>query len=1130
MAGRPFYEHSIDAGDAWTLHDAYGHVVTTWDGRGFQIDRAYDLGDRPLSTKVKGGDGAAPLHDRVVEVWAYGESLGDPADAARRNLFGRRMTSSDSAGQVSVDHYDPPGHVLSSTRQLRLLTDIATEPSYPASATFEQDQYTTSAMFDALGRPTTDTLPDGTVRAFEYLPSGPLARVRVTTPDGTLSSTAILDGTAYGARGERRHVKLGNGVEVAYGYDAVTRRLSTQTAKLGTQSLQAISYVYDPVGNLVRLTDAAQQGPSPTISGATAPGRRDYTYDAHYRLLTATGRVHQALLQYDYVPTAAGTFMGTRQVGLNDRTAIEQFRQKYAYDASGNMLSLKHVGQSQSWTTTMWVSQTSNRSMPLYDPGDVLVQSPDGRFDAGGNLVQVAHLRAMEWTFRGALGHAVVTRRDGAPDDDERYVYGADGVRVRKVTTRVVNGQAEVTEKVYLGDAERRTVTLGGKKILERWTVHVRDGEQRVALVHRWVQDDLKREVDSVPQVKVHYQLNTHQGSSAMELDESGGVISYEEYLPHGGTAFIAGDDVRAVGLKEYRYSGKECDAVTGLYYYGHRSYASWMGRWASPDPIGPEDDLNLYQFVHGDPVGRTDDQGLRSPEPLHKAPKFNFVPAMPAASTNALQACVPPECFLMPSFTPPSPAPHTPSSSATPTPHTPGLPQPAQHQHHDPPGAQHAQPHALSPSPPDVAPPSAPGAAAQPESPAADQSTTGRIEVPRTISLSFLDLFGLPRAPAAPEPPRSPELEARIRRASEASSGGSTAPHEPEPPSRLASQVVETERFNNRGFPLLGFLLPHIELRSAASRYSDPVLATYAGMDERGVRATGSATELTATAAGATYLAGYAAYGLHRASALVPPSVWAVAGFLQMASARDEHDLNLFLGGLGLLGSLGSVARIGEEAEQSMGSAARIGEETEQSIPRTVATEGEASAAEPANPGEVSRAPAGLMPRPAREWVLPGPDSADQSTVIHLGETEFGEFRQDPVGQVLVDPRYFAEHIAMRAAGGMGAMGAEGAGTLARLEVNGERFWGINAYGQRPSLVVNPISATHAETDAFNQAFDQAARTGVRGGAGTLVVDREFCGACGTRGAVLSMARQLGLDSLTIVTPQRIVVTVFAH
>jgi RHS repeat-associated protein len=93
----------------------------------------------------------------------------------------------------------------------------------------------------------------------------------------------------------------------------------------------------------------------------------------------------------------------------------------------------------------------------------------------------------------------------------------------------------------------------------------------------------------------------------------------------------------------------------------------------------------------------------------------------------------------------------------------------------------------------------------------------------------------------------------------------------------------------------------------------------------------------------------------------------------------------------------------------------------------------------------------------------------------------------------------------------------AAGEGTLARLDVGGRSFYGINAHGQPVApLRVNAISATHAEADAFAQA----ARAGSNGGTGTLFVDRALCPSCGQFGAVRSMARQLGLESLEVTTP----------
>jgi RHS repeat-associated protein len=609
MQGRVAYQHSIDAEDLWTLTDAYDREVATWDSRGFAVERGYDAGDRPLYTDVRGGDGAA-LMDHRVEQWVYGESLADRADAARRNLLGRVVTVRDGASETSVDRYDPTGQVLAAGRRLRMDTD--TEPDWRVAVPLESDTLNEAALFDALGRTRSDTLADGSVCTYEYLQSGALSRVRVTTPDGVLSDAPILDGITVSARGQRLTTSLGNGVQLQYGYDPDTDRLTTQTAIRDGRTLQRINYTHDPVGNIVRITDQAQEGANALISGVAVPARRDYLYDAHYRLHQASGRVHQALLQNDYIPGSPGTVKGTRHLTLNNGAAVERFTRKYDYDASGNLLYIQHVGRSQGWTTKLWISATSNRSLPAEDPNGAPIINPDSRFDANGNLSELSHLRRIEWNWRGSLARAVVIERPGATDDAERYSYGGDGLRVRRVTTRVVQGNlVEVTEQTFLGDAERKRISRGSQLILERWTLHVGDGDQHIALVQRWTKDDQRREVDDPSKPHVTYQLNTHQGSSAMELDETANLISYEEYFPYGGTAFIAGDKLREIQCKDYRYTGKEADDFTGLYYYGYRYYGPWMGRWLSPDPIGPGDDLNLYQFVFGDPVGNVDTTGL---------------------------------------------------------------------------------------------------------------------------------------------------------------------------------------------------------------------------------------------------------------------------------------------------------------------------------------------------------------------------------------------------------------------------------------------------------------------------------------------------------------------------------------
>ena len=91
---------------------------------------------------------------------------------------------------------------------------------------------------------------------------------------------------------------------------------------------------------------------------------------------------------------------------------------------------------------------------------------------------------------------------------------------------------------------------------------------------------------------------------------------------------------------------------------------------------------------------------------------------------------------------------------------------------------------------------------------------------------------------------------------------------------------------------------------------------------------------------------------------------------------------------------------------------------------------------------------------------------------------------------------------------------------TVAKLEIGERSFFGVNSSSnpnpRSITLRVNPISRSHAEADALQQAFD----AGVRGGRARLVVDRDLCRACGQNGGVKGMARQLGLEELEVISP----------
>lgn len=90
-------------------------------------------------------------------------------------------------------------------------------------------------------------------------------------------------------------------------------------------------------------------------------------------------------------------------------------------------------------------------------------------------------------------------------------------------------------------------------------------------------------------------------------------VFDYEEYHPFGSTSWHARDSSIEVSAKRYRYTGKEKDDETGLYYHGARHSCPWLGRWISADPSGVKDGVNRYAYVRGNPIRLKDPTGNAS-------------------------------------------------------------------------------------------------------------------------------------------------------------------------------------------------------------------------------------------------------------------------------------------------------------------------------------------------------------------------------------------------------------------------------------------------------------------------------------------------------------------------------------
>ena len=231
----------------------------------------------------------------------------------------------------------------------------------------------------------------------------------------------------------------------------------------------------------------------------------------------------------------------------------------------------------------------------------------DALFTAGGQQKQLQPGQALAWTPRNELLKVTPVVRDGNTNDQESYRYDAGSQRILKVSVQKT-GNSTLTQRVrYLPGLELRSTTSGNA---EKENLHVitpgQVGRVQLRVLH-WTSG--RPGVITGDQVRWSYDSLT--GSSSLELDGGGNIISMEEYYPYGGTAVWTVRSAVEADYKTVRYSGKERDA-TGLYYYGYRYYQPWTGRWLSSDPAVAVDGLNLFRMVRNNPVIFVDPDGLR--------------------------------------------------------------------------------------------------------------------------------------------------------------------------------------------------------------------------------------------------------------------------------------------------------------------------------------------------------------------------------------------------------------------------------------------------------------------------------------------------------------------------------------
>ena len=388
---------------------------------------------------------------------------------ASQNRIGRLMLREDGTGAIEY-FYGKMGEVTKTRRTMIVPNQaIAT--------------YVTQWTYDSHNRLLEMIYPDEEKITYSYNLGGQLEKVHGYKSYGYDYVSKI----GYDKFEQRTYLKYCNGAETFYTYDPQRRRLQNLTVNSGGNTIMDNAYTYDAVSNVLSVVNGVSVPQSGKAGGQMA---HTYTYDALYRLVSATGT---------YTGADNKTASYTLAMGYDNMHRITSKRQiltqnNVQFDGSLNAgydLTYTYGTDAGKKFQLANVKDVNYRTEEAPSESENVNNNHAYEYDANGNLVYVNTSR----TKKDGMADEKTAERKLKWDEENRllasddngfvtnYWYDADGERTVKtsgesdqvyVNSEFAGGRTN-TAKFSLYVSPYLVANQGG-----RYTKHIYIGSQRV--------------------------------------------------------------------------------------------------------------------------------------------------------------------------------------------------------------------------------------------------------------------------------------------------------------------------------------------------------------------------------------------------------------------------------------------------------------------------------------------------------------------------------------------------------------------------------------------------------------------------------------------------------------------------